>query len=84
MWLAALPVGGVDGTLRNRFKGTPLEGRVRGKTGTLSGVRSLSGYVPNAAGETVLFSVMVNHHVRSAGEADRVIDAAVLRLHRSR
>jgi D-alanyl-D-alanine carboxypeptidase/D-alanyl-D-alanine-endopeptidase (penicillin-binding protein 4) len=84
VWLAALPVGGVDGTLRNRFKGTPLEGRVRAKTGTLSGVRSLSGYLPNAAGETVLFSILVNHHVRSAADADRVIDAALRRIHRSR
>jgi len=79
VWLAALPVGGVDGTLRSRFRGTPAEGRVRAKTGTLSGVRSLSGYAP-AAGETVLFSMMVNHHVLSARDADRVIDAAVLRI----
>ncbi|MDQ3389700.1 MAG: D-alanyl-D-alanine carboxypeptidase, partial [Gemmatimonadota bacterium] len=84
LWYASLPVAGVDGTLARRLRNTPLQGRLRAKTGTLSGVRSLSGYLSNAAGEPILFSIMVNHHLRSAAGADRVIDAAVQRISESR
>lgn len=77
---AALPVMGSDGTLARRSAGTPLAGRVQAKTGTLSGVRSLSGYVTTDAGERLVFSALVNNHDRSARDADRVVDAALLRL----
>ena len=40
-----LPVGGVDGTLRRRFAGTSLEGRIFAKTGTLMGTNALSGFL---------------------------------------
>jgi D-alanyl-D-alanine carboxypeptidase/D-alanyl-D-alanine-endopeptidase (penicillin-binding protein 4) len=76
----ALPVGGRDGTLRTRMRGTPLESNVRAKTGTLSGVRSLSGYVTTGLGERLVFSMMVNHHTLSARDADRVAEAALMRL----
>jgi D-alanyl-D-alanine carboxypeptidase/D-alanyl-D-alanine-endopeptidase (penicillin-binding protein 4) len=58
----ALPVAGVDGTLRGRFKGSPAAGNLRAKTGTLANVSSLSGYVTSAAGERLVFSMMVNHY----------------------
>ena len=51
VWRDALTIGGVDGTLKNRFVGTPAAGNVRGKTGTIDQVSSLSGYVNSAAGE---------------------------------
>lgn len=79
-WVAAQPQAGVDGTLAGRLRGTAAEGRVHAKTGTLSGVRALSGYLTTQAGERLVFSILVNHHVRSAATADRVIDAALLRL----
>jgi D-alanyl-D-alanine carboxypeptidase/D-alanyl-D-alanine-endopeptidase (penicillin-binding protein 4) len=56
----ALPIAGVDGTLRRRLKGTVAEGNVRAKTGTLRYAHSLSGYVTTAAGERLAFSLMVN------------------------
>ncbi len=59
---SALPVAGVDGTLRNRMKGTPAEGNVRAKTGTLRWAHSLSGDVKTATGERLLFSVMLNRY----------------------
>ncbi len=76
----ALPVAGRDGTLRARMRGTPAEGTVHAKTGTLSGVRSLSGYFTTAAGERMVFSMMVNHHTLSARDADRLAEAALMRL----
>src|SRR5690606_16003269 len=45
LWYAALPVAGVDGTLADRMREPPLRGNVHAKTGTLSGVRALSGYL---------------------------------------
>jgi serine-type D-Ala-D-Ala carboxypeptidase/endopeptidase (penicillin-binding protein 4) len=78
---AALPVAGVDGTLAGRMRGTPLQGNVHAKTGTLSGVRALSGYLATAAGEPVVFSMIVNHHTLSSRDADRLAEAALLRVH---
>ncbi len=58
----ALPIAGVDGTLRTRMRGTPAEGNLRAKTGTLSSVASMSGYVTTAAGEHLVFSMMLNNY----------------------
>jgi D-alanyl-D-alanine carboxypeptidase/D-alanyl-D-alanine-endopeptidase (penicillin-binding protein 4) len=58
----ALPIAGVDGTLRNRMKGTVAENNVRAKTGSLSSAASLGGYVTTAGGERLVFSVIVNNY----------------------
>ncbi|HEX6369652.1 MAG TPA: D-alanyl-D-alanine carboxypeptidase/D-alanyl-D-alanine-endopeptidase [Longimicrobium sp.] len=76
----ALPIAARDGTLASRMRGTPAEANVHAKTGTLSGVRSLSGYFTTAAGERMVFSMMVNHHTLSSRDADRVAEAALMRL----
>ncbi|HET7230240.1 MAG TPA: D-alanyl-D-alanine carboxypeptidase/D-alanyl-D-alanine-endopeptidase [Longimicrobium sp.] len=77
----ALPVAGVDGTLRSRMRGTPLQGNVHAKTGTVSNVRSLSGYMTTAAGEPILFSIIVNHHTVTSRDADRLAEAALMRVY---
>src|SRR5436190_7856783 len=58
----ALPIAGVDGTLRTRFKNTAAENNLRAKTGSLSSAASLSGYMMTAAGEKLAFSIMVNNY----------------------
>jgi D-alanyl-D-alanine carboxypeptidase/D-alanyl-D-alanine-endopeptidase (penicillin-binding protein 4) len=60
-FLSSLPVAGVDGTLRNRMRGTAAEKNVRAKTGTLLHVTALSGYVTGALGERLVFSILINH-----------------------
>ncbi|HEX8906562.1 MAG TPA: D-alanyl-D-alanine carboxypeptidase/D-alanyl-D-alanine-endopeptidase, partial [Longimicrobiaceae bacterium] len=81
VFYSALPVAGVDGTLANRMKNTPLQGNVHAKTGTVSNVRSLSGYVTTAAGEPMVFSMIVNHHTVTSRDADRLAEAALMRLY---
>ena len=58
----ALPIAGVDGTLRSRMRGTTAENNVRAKTGSLSSAASLSGYLTTAGGENLVFSIMVNNY----------------------
>jgi D-alanyl-D-alanine carboxypeptidase/D-alanyl-D-alanine-endopeptidase (penicillin-binding protein 4) len=70
----ALPIAGVDGTLRNRFKGTAAENNLRGKTGSLASAASLSGYVTTAAGEHLAFSIMVNNYPSDAEPRTVCID----------
>ncbi len=78
-WRETLPVAGVDGTLVNQFKNSPLKGRMWAKTGTMTESNALSGYVTSASGLTLAFSVMVNgHKPGSSAEAqavDRIVEA---------
>ncbi len=60
-FLESLPLAGVEGTLRNRLKDGPAHRNLRGKTGSLSNVSSLSGYVDSADGHSLAFSMMANH-----------------------
>lgn len=76
----ALPVAGVDGTIRNRMKGTPAEGNVHAKTGTLDKARSLSGYVTTADGRLLLFSALANNYTVPTRRVDQVSDALAVRL----
>ena len=76
----ALPIAGVDGTLRNRFKGTAAENNVRAKTGSLSSAASLSGYMKDAAGEDLAFSIMVNNYPEDTDVRGECIDPIVMLL----
>ena len=60
----SLPIAGVSGTLENRFLNTSVQGRVRAKTGTLTGVRALSGYLNHEIYGTIVFSILVNQSDR--------------------
>jgi serine-type D-Ala-D-Ala carboxypeptidase/endopeptidase (penicillin-binding protein 4) len=66
-FLEALPLGGVDGTLKNRFKNTKAAGNVRAKTGTLTGASSLSGYVTDTQKKRWVFSILLNHYDKEKG-----------------
>ena len=75
VWMNAMPVSGVDGTLRNRMTGTAAEGKVLAKTGTISNVRGVSGYTTTASGENIVFSFLVNGHLLSSRETERITDS---------
>lgn len=79
IWQDVLTIGGVDGTLRNRFKGTKAAGNIRGKTGTIDQVSALSGYVSTASGEKLVFSILVNG-VAETGTRQATIDEIVVAL----
>ena len=55
------PVSGVDGSLSDRLNTPRLQSRVFGKTGSLGGVKTLSGYAATDSGETVVFSILSNN-----------------------
>ncbi len=76
----ALPIGGVDGTIASRMKGTPAAGNVHAKTGTVDKARSLSGYVTSADGELLVFSMLCNNFTVPTRAVERVQDAVAARL----
>lgn len=56
----ALPVSGVDGTLRGRMTDLPARGRVHAKTGTMTGISNLAGYVQTVDNKNFAFVIMFN------------------------
>jgi D-alanyl-D-alanine carboxypeptidase/D-alanyl-D-alanine-endopeptidase (penicillin-binding protein 4) len=70
----AMPIGGVDGTIANRMKGTPAQGNVRAKTGTVDRSHALSGYVTTKDGHMLLFSFQCNNYTVSNAQVERVQD----------
>ena len=73
-WRDTLPIAGVDGTLANRFKTSPLKGHLWAKTGTLSETNTLSGYLTAASGKTLAFSILVNGHRPGSDAEVQAID----------
>jgi D-alanyl-D-alanine carboxypeptidase/D-alanyl-D-alanine-endopeptidase (penicillin-binding protein 4) len=76
-WKASLPVGGVDGTLADRFTAAPLKGHVFAKTGTMGEANALSGYLECASGQTVIFSILVGNHLPGDSEDRDAMDKIV-------
>jgi len=81
-YLNSLPLAGHQGTLADRMRGTPAEGRCRAKTGTLIGVSALSGYCRAGHG-TVAFSILMNSvDVSTAQSAQDKMAALIARYRR--
>lgn len=76
----ALPIGGVDGTIATRMRGTPAERNVHAKTGTLDKARSLSGYVTIADGRRLVFSLLCNNFTVPTRRVEQMQDSIMARL----
>ena len=84
VYRTSLPVAGVNGTLKSRFQGTNAQGIVLAKTGTMSGVVALSGYINPPNYEPLVFSIIVNQSDQTASVLRQTIDNIVLFLTRLR
>lgn len=81
VFLASLPVAGISGTLKNRLHQTNVRGMVRAKTGSLKGVKALSGYLDHPQHGTLVFSIIANQPTkRYNAEVIQAIDDIVLSL----
>lgn len=80
VWYDSLPIAGKDGTLKNRMKNTKAQNNVRAKTGTISNVRGLSGYVTTASGEELVFSFLVNGHLLTGRDTERITDTVLVKI----
>ncbi len=81
-FVRGLPRSGQPGSLRDRYVGTPLEGRVVAKTGSIARVNSLAGYVERPDGGTLTFAILANNHTVSYSGILQHIDSLVLELAR--
>ena len=75
-----LPVAGLSGTLANRLRGTAAEARVWAKTGSMSNVRTIAGYLLTLQGEPLVFAVLVNNYRGPSSEIEAIVDKALIRL----
>lgn len=82
IYRASLPVAGISGTLRRRFRDTKAQGIVQAKTGTLTGISALSGYIDVPTYQPLVFSILVNQSDQSAAILRQAIDEIVLLLTR--
>ncbi|NID14870.1 D-alanyl-D-alanine carboxypeptidase/D-alanyl-D-alanine endopeptidase [Luteibacter yeojuensis] len=62
LWRGLLPVAGVDGTLANRMRDTAAQGNVVAKTGSMSFVNALAGYVTTKDGQRLAFAIVLNNY----------------------
>ncbi|HYP13843.1 MAG TPA: D-alanyl-D-alanine carboxypeptidase/D-alanyl-D-alanine-endopeptidase, partial [Bryobacteraceae bacterium] len=76
-WVVTLPIGGIDGTLYNRFDKKPRPD-VRAKTGTISHVSALAGYLLRKDGRRYAFAIMANNYASPSADVRKLIDRIVL------
>ncbi|MEP7234311.1 MAG: D-alanyl-D-alanine carboxypeptidase/D-alanyl-D-alanine-endopeptidase, partial [Ignavibacteriota bacterium] len=77
---SSLPVMGIDGTLSERLRQSGARGNVHAKTGFLTGVRCLSGYLKTKDDELLAFSILVNNYSVPTREVNDLQDEIILRL----
>ena len=79
-FLASLPVAGADGTLNERMKEPPLAGKIHAKTGSVTHVRTLSGYAETPGGRKLIFSFLGNNQGAKNHEVHTAIDGVCLAM----
>lgn len=79
-FMASLPISGTDGTLIHRMGHSDLKGKVRAKTGVMTGISSLSGYLTTKDGELIAFSILQNGFAGKAVEYKTQIEDEICAL----
>jgi D-alanyl-D-alanine carboxypeptidase/D-alanyl-D-alanine-endopeptidase (penicillin-binding protein 4) len=74
LFIESLPIGGIDGTLRKRMRQSNNKAKIKAKTGNLTGVTALSGYITPKTGLPLIFVIMVNRRNKSAVEFKRKLE----------
>jgi serine-type D-Ala-D-Ala carboxypeptidase/endopeptidase (penicillin-binding protein 4) len=77
-----LSIAGVDGTLRDRFKGSPLKGQLWAKTGSLNGVRTLAGFLMTKK-EAMAFTILINNFKTPPSKVEQAIEKITVELARA-
>lgn len=77
----SFPTAGIDGSLENRLTNSRLQGKVHGKTGFVSGVRSLSGYMQASSGHVLAFSVVTNNYVTKTSYIDYIHEQILKKIY---
>jgi D-alanyl-D-alanine carboxypeptidase/D-alanyl-D-alanine-endopeptidase (penicillin-binding protein 4) len=76
-FMASMPIVAVDGTMRRRLKESAAAGHARMKTGTLSNVTAIAGYVRDASGQQCVVVAMINSDQVKDGKGRAVLDTLV-------
>jgi D-alanyl-D-alanine carboxypeptidase/D-alanyl-D-alanine-endopeptidase (penicillin-binding protein 4) len=80
LFRSTLPIAGEDGTLADRMKATPADGRIQAKTGTLEHVNALSGYATSVGGAHLVFSFLSDDHAMPGHDAEAVLDSIAIAM----
>ena len=76
----SLAIAGKTGTIRNMFKGTAAEGKLRAKSGTVDRVKAYAGYVKSKSGREIAFSIVVNNFSCKSSEARAILEQLMVAL----
>jgi serine-type D-Ala-D-Ala carboxypeptidase/endopeptidase (penicillin-binding protein 4) len=76
----SLPLSGISGTLKHYTNGTPAEGMIRAKTGTVAGVKSFAGYVNTLSGKKLVFVIILNNLSCRAKILKKKIESVFVRM----
>ncbi len=79
-FLTSLPVAGVDGTLKERMKNSPAQGKVKAKTGKMTRILNLSGYIRGREGGIYAFSILINNYAGPAEAVKALQDSLLVHL----
>lgn len=75
VFIAALPIAGEDGTLKSRMLNKNIQGKLMAKTGSMTGVSALSGYVTTTNKQTLSFVILINNFLAdNAEQAEKLED----------
>jgi D-alanyl-D-alanine carboxypeptidase len=80
IFYSSLPIAGYSGTMKKMLAGTPGEGRVRAKTGTIAGVKSLAGYVSTISGRNLIFAIIINNYTCQKKVMRKKLEQVMLRM----